>query len=484
MMTTGSSSTSPAGLEPWDGRAFEVEVPILVVGGGACGLTAALAARDAGAEVLVAEQGPRCEGSSAMSLGALCAAGTREQARRGVEDDPAVFLADIMAKTRGQADPELAALMARESGPALDWLAEGHEVPFLFDPAWRPAFGHSRARLHAVPERTGADMMSRLVAACGRARVDILNDAQAVALFATEAGEVKGVRLRRPDGGVEEIGCGALVLATCGFGGNAAMVARHIPSMAQARYFGWEANTGDGLAWGEALGGELADMDAYQGLGLLADPQGIDVNPKLLIEGGVQVNARGERFSDELDDVSGQGARVIAQPGGHSWVIYDARVHQACADLPQYRSLLELNARRSADSVAELAQAIGAPAAALQATLAAVAKAVRRGEPDGFGRRFDRPELGAPYHALRVTGALFHTQGGLRVDAAARVVRPGGRGLPNVFAGGGTARGISGRGPSGYLPGAGLCSAVTLGRIAGRAAAGQVRSGGPYTGGG
>ena len=168
-MTTGSSSTSPAGLEPWDGRAFEVEVPVLVVGGGACGLTAALAARDAGAEVLVAEQGPRCEGSSAMSLGALCAAGTREQARRGVEDDAAVFLADIMAKTRGQADPELAALVARESGPALDWLAKaprrGLPVRRRLAAGLRP---QPRAPARRRPSRTGADMMSRLAAACAR----------------------------------------------------------------------------------------------------------------------------------------------------------------------------------------------------------------------------------------------------------------------------------------------------------------------------
>ncbi len=456
---------------------FEVEVPVLIAGGGACGLTAALAARDAGAEVLVIEQGPACQGSSAMSLGALCAAGTREQSRHGVEDDAASFLSDIMAKTGGQADPQLAALVAAESGPALDWLAEAHDVPFLFDPGWRPAFGHTRARLHATPERTGADMMARLVGACGRAGVDILNDAEVVAPLATAEGRVLGVRLRRPDGSEEEIGCRTLVLATCGFGGDPQMVARHIPSMSQARYFGWEANRGSGIAWGEALGGEVADMDAYQGLGLLADPQGIDVNPKLLIEGGVQVNATGARFSDELDDVSGQGARVIGQPGGYSWVIYDERIHQACADLPQYRVLLELNARRSAASIAALAEATGIEAGPLAGTLEAVAEAVRSGGPDVFGRRFDRPVLQPPYHALKVTGALFHTQGGLQVDGRARVVRPGGAPLPNLYAAGGAARGISGRGPSGYLPGAGLCSAITLGRVAGQAAAQQALEG-------
>jgi fumarate reductase flavoprotein subunit len=66
---------------------------------------------------------------------------------------------------------------------------------------------------------------------------------------------------------------------------------------------------------------------------------------------------------------------------------------------------------------------------------------------------------------------LFHTQGGLRVDSDARVLRADGRALPNVFAGGGAARSISGPAVTGYLPGAGLCMALTLGRIAGTAAA-------------
>ena len=72
---------------------------------------------------------------------------------------------------------------------------------------------------------------------------------------------------------------------------------------------------------------------------------------------------------------------------------------------------------------------------------------------------------------MRVTGALFHTQGGLQIDAQARVLRADGRPLPNLFAGGGAARGISGPAVTGYLPGAGLCTALTLGRIAGESAA-------------
>jgi fumarate reductase flavoprotein subunit len=72
---------------------------------------------------------------------------------------------------------------------------------------------------------------------------------------------------------------------------------------------------------------------------------------------------------------------------------------------------------------------------------------------------------------VKVTGALFHTQGGLCIDSDATVLhRDGGR-FDNLFAGGGAARGVSGPAVWGYLSGNGLLSAVTLGRIAGMSAA-------------
>jgi fumarate reductase flavoprotein subunit len=79
--------------------------------------------------------------------------------------------------------------------------------------------------------------------------------------------------------------------------------------------------------------------------------------------------------------------------------------------------------------------------------------------------------LQAPYYAVKVTGALFHTQGGLVVNAEARVLREDGSALPNLFAGGGAARGISGPSCWGYMAGNGLLTATTFGRLAGEAAA-------------
>jgi len=73
-------------------------------------------------------------------------------------------------------------------------------------------------------------------------------------------------------------------------------------------------------------------------------------------------------------------------------------------------------------------------------------------------------------------GAVFHTQGGLQIDGRARVLRPDGTALPNVHAGGGSARGVSGPSCWGYLPAMGLCAALTFGRLAGRSAAEFVRA--------
>lgn len=452
-------------------KQFEVTSQVVIVGGGACGLTAALAATEQGAEVILLEQDHLCRGSSSMSLGAMCAAGTLEQQRHGVSDGAEQFHADIVSKTGGRADPVLARLVADASGSTLDWLNEVYDLGIVLDTAWRPAFGHSRARMHVTPGRTGQDLMDRLLASCSRAGVNIVNDAHVSAVYAEPGNRVTGVRFVRPDGGREDVGCGALVLATCGFGGNRRMIAEHIPGMRDARYFGWEGNQGDGIDWGVALGAGTGDMDAYQGLGLLAEPQGIDVNPRLLIEGGIQVDALGLRFSDELGDVSGQGARVISRPGGIAWVIYDQRIHDTCSGLPQYQALAQLGAIRTGATVAALAAVTGLPADALVTTFGKVESACRAGQPDDFGRRFSTPPLAPPYQALKVTGALFHTQGGLSVDHQARVVRPDGTPLPNLLAGGGAARSISGPGPSGYLPGAGLCMAITLGAVAGRTAA-------------
>ncbi|MFQ5858929.1 MAG: FAD-binding protein [Anaerolineae bacterium] len=110
---------------------------------------------------------------------------------------------------------------------------------------------------------------------------------------------------------------------------------------------------------------------------------------------------------------------------------------------------------------------------ALHETLEAYHRAVMGGE-DEFGRTDFAEPLRPPYYGVQVTGALFHTQGGLKVDKRARVLRTDGTPVPNLYAGGGVAVGVSGSGSAGYIAGNGLLAALGLGKIAGEDAAGSV----------
>jgi fumarate reductase flavoprotein subunit len=455
---------------------FVLETPVAIVGGGACGLCAGLALRDAGVDALLLEQDRQLAGTTAMSTGLIPGAGSRFQRAAGISDSPAQFAADILAKTKGQTDAAIAHALAQASARTVEWLADAHEVPLSIVDSFRYP-GHSAMRMHGTPNRTGSELMAALVRAAERAGLDMLTEARVEALFADASGRVHGLRLARPDGRTEDLACRALVLACCGFGGNRELVAELIPEITTAEFFGHAGNRGDALRWGQALGAATADLGGYQGHAGLAKGYGVPILWPVIVEGGIQVNAQGLRFADESRGYSEQAVDVLRQPGHVAWTVYDERLHRLMQEFDDYRDAMAAGALRRAGSLAELCAATGLPPDALTATLAKVAACVRGEAQDAFGRDFgSRPVLTAPWYAVKVTGALFHTQGGLVVDAAARVLRRDGTPLPNLYAGGGAARGISGPGGWGYLAGNGLLTATTFGRLAGESAARLVGS--------
>ena len=456
------------------GVVFETEFPVVVIGGGACGLTAALTLRDAGVGALVLERDSAPAGSTALSSGFIPACATSWQQARSVDDNIGLMAGDIQAQAKELADPAIVELCCRRSGPTLEWLAEKHGIPFVLIEGFLYT-GQRRPRMHAVPERTGAALMARLLAAAEAADVEILGDAAVSELFADTDGRIRGVGFTRPDGGAERVGCQALILACSGYGGNPDMVRRHIPEMAEADYFGHAGNCGDAVLWGEALGAEIRHMGAYQGHASVAVPHGILITWAVMREGGIQVNAEGRRFADESRGYSEHSMDVLRQPGGAAWDIYDARIHALAMDFEDYRQAEAAGAVKSAPDEAALSHSLGLPEAALGETLAQVRRWADGDGQDPFGRRFDdKPALAPPYYAVRVGASLFHTQGGLAIDASARVLRQGGGALPNLFAGGGAACGVSGPEVWGYSSGNGLLTAVMLGRVAGESAAAMV----------
>ncbi|WNL39549.1 FAD-dependent oxidoreductase [Halomonas sp. PAMB 3232] len=450
---------------------FDAHLPLLIIGAGACGLVAALKAREAGIELAVLERDALPRGSTAMSQGFIPAAGTRFQKALEVEDSPSLMAEDIQRKNGFEADQAIVERLAEQSGPTVEWLADDHGVPFeLVEGFLYP--GHRRLRMHATPRRTGEELMGALLNAAERAGVDMLTQARVEDLHVDEAQRVRGVTITRPDGSRERIGCDALILACNGYGGNAELVKRHIPSLKEALYYGHEGNQGDALLWGEAMGASTKDLAACQGHGSLATPHQILISWALMMQGGMQVNVLGERFSNEHGGYSEQAANVLAQPEGVAWNIFDGRIHENALEFEDYRNAFEAGAIRAFDTLDAMANCLDLPLAALETAVDDMHRHARTQTPDTFGRVFEPANLlSPPYYAVRVTGALFHTQGGLEVNTQARVLDTQGRMLPNLFAGGGAARGVSGAGDSGYLSGNGLLSAVVLGAVAGQSAA-------------
>jgi fumarate reductase flavoprotein subunit len=411
--------------------------------------------------VLVIEADPVARGSTALSAGLVPAAGTSFQAAAGIADDAAIFAADIQRKAHDENDPELVAALATGSGPAIDWLAERFGLPFSvvtdFDYP-----GHARRRMHGLPTRSGAELVDRLRQTCEAESIDIICERRATVLH-HEGRQITGVTVILPDGSEERIGCERLILACNGYGGNRAMVAEYMPAISDALWFGHDGNRGEAVLWGQALGAGVRHLGAYQGHGNVAHPHGILITWAVITEGGVQVNLEGRRFWNEAQGYSEAARAVMGQPEGQAWAVFDSRIAGIARQFADFQAAEAQGAVKTADTVAGLAAVTGLPEAALAETLAAIPQ----GGVDAFGRSFKTPPLTPPYAAVRVTGALFHTQGGLDVTGTGRVRHEDGTVFPNLHAAGGAACGVSGTADSGYLSGNGLLSAVVLGRAAG-----------------
>ena len=458
-------------IKPAGGAPLDAETPLLIVGAGAAGLCTALAAKEAGVEPLVIERDARPSGSTSLSAGLIPAAGTRFQRAKGISDSAQAFAADIRRKANNEADPAIVEAVSQGAGPLIEWLSDRYRLPFdVVDNFNYP--GHSAMRMHGLPTRTGSELIDCLRRAAEDSDISIVTERAATSLLVTDNHEIVGVETVRGDRVRERIGCEALVLACNGYGGNPDLVRRYIPEMAGALYFGHPGNRGDAVIWGEAVGAQLAHLGAYQGHGSVATPHNILITWAVIMQGGFQVNSRGERFSNESLGYSEQAAEVRRQPDGIAWCVFDARIASVARQFEDFRQAEQAGAILNRDSVEALADVMHVPPAAFTSEWSEVEALKAHSGRDRHGRQFSPEQrLVPPFHAVKVTGALFHTQGGVAIDAACRVKRKHGGSFANLFAAGGAAAGISGSTAAGYLSGNGLLTATVLGRLAGRAAA-------------
>jgi fumarate reductase flavoprotein subunit len=432
----------------------------VIVGAGAAGLLAALRAADLGARVALLDGAEADQSNLWVSSGLFSAAGTRFQRAAGVDDDAGRWANDILRKTGGAVDPAILAIVTRRSADVAHFLADRVGLDLRLQTSVVLP-GHTAVRLHATPAATGRELAQLLLAAVRRQPAITLRTRTAVAGLVVEAGQVVGVRTR--DG--EDVRGRHVLLASGGFAANKEMIARHAPEISGAINIGCGPNDGWAVQQGMALGAGTQLMDSYQGQGHTTPDGSGRLGPGLPPYGAVVVNMLGERFADETMGPSEFGACVLAQPGGVAIELFDRRIHETALVLSAYRAVFASGAVASAETLSGIAAAFGLPDGALERTMARYAASIA-GAPDPFGRTLALHPLVPPFLAARVTGALAHTQGGLRADTSARVLRSDGTAIAGLLAAGGAAASISGHGAAGYLPGNGLGHAFALGLVA------------------
>lgn len=466
---------------------------VIVVGGGLAGYSAAIEAYRAGAWVTLLEKESKTGGNSAKASSGMNAFATPPQAHDGVKDSAPLFVTDTINSGQGKSDPTLVDILVNQSTDAWRFLAGfGVQLDVLCKSG-----GHSRARTHrtdadqrSIVSTVGRDIMHALttyVASLRDDRLCVQTNARVLGLL-TSAGTVRGVKAEVA-GQIHEFTADSVVLATGGFAGQTglgSMLARYAPSVAHLSTTNGAFANGDGIAFGQAVGAQVIDMDQVQihPTGFVDPCAPTELRKFLAPEslracGGILLDLSGKRFCNELatrDSVTDAIMRAGKPYGGADGkpgpisvylVLNEQAVQRFSSKILAFYEKCGLV--RRFDDGAAFAQHVSVDPSIVAQEFAAYAGAAKQG-CDVFGKTTFPVIFKAsqPVYGMLVTPCLHYCMGGLTFDARARVLDAKERPIKGLFAAGEVTGGLHG---ANRLCGNSLLECVVFGRIAGRNAA-------------
>lgn len=445
----------------------ESSYDVIVVGCGVGGLCTALAAREAGADVLVLERATREErGGNTRYTEAFLRMKSLDEPSDDFEErfadnagghlDPA--LVDAAAGAREEwpaivkalsfADPDTVSTFSEKTGETLAWMTR-HGVSFDFLPT--PFLTMSAPRM--APRGGGLAIVEALTKAAEAAGVKFAFETSFKTFATDEGGTIIGVQTQR-QGNARTVFAPSVVLASGGFEGNPEMLARYLGPralylrpVARGGYYNRGEGIREALRHGAAPCGDFGSYHAEP-----VDPRAGIAEPAIFIfPYGILVNREGRRFTDEAPatvDATYEAItrQIFAQSEGLAYVILDARI----ADVPSYhRAIRTDQPPLRADSIEALARALAVPEEALTETVATYNAACSDGpfqplEVDGLATRgldppksnWARPLDTPPFIAYPIMSSNVFTFGGLKVDGHARVIDGDGHPMPGLYAAG------------------------------------------------
>lgn len=490
---------------------------VVIVGAGNAGLVSALAAHEEGARVLVLEAAPvELRGGNSRFTGGifrvvhdglddLLSLVTEESAKWKDRVSTAPYTVeeyhrDIDAVTEARAEPDLSRVLVEQSLDVVRWMHQRGvrwelTVGKLIDPdKMAPEEEYALPPGGALRSSgEGVGLVDDLFAAVDRAGVEVWYDAPVIELM-MHGSRATGVIVRRPDGDVA-VSAGAVVLASGGFESNPQMRQRWLgPGWDLVKVRGTQFNMGvpleaamrqGGQPFGHWGGCHAVPLDAHAPN--VGDLRYTDKFSRYSYPYSVMVNRAAERFVDEGSDhvwltYAKTGDVIRSQRGAWAAQIFDQRTIHLLE--PRYATAKPVRA----DTLADLAEALGIDAARFTETIEQFNAACTPGEFDPFTNdglaaqpaaqppksNWAQPIDKSPFVAYEVTCGITFTFGGLRITTEAEVVDVAGRPMPGLYATGEITGGFF---YLNYPAGAGLVRGAVFGRIAGRAAAEHASSG-------
>jgi len=474
-----------ASIASWDH-----EADVVIAGYGIAGAAAAVEAARHGADVLVLERTGSWGGAAAMAGGFIyLGGGTALQKACGFDDSVDNMAAFLNVAMGPGADVDRIADYCAGSVAHFDWLVEcgvPFKAEFFGEPGWEPmgdqglmysggenahpfnTIATPAPRGH-VPQMSnkkqgqasaGYMLMKPLVETAEAAGVRALYDVRVRSLVVESDGRVVGIRARRYGTEMAIRARRGVVLATGSFAYNDAMVAQYAPRIAGRPAASIEQHDGQAIRMGQALGADLARMDATE--------VAIFIDPQQLVR-GILVNGRGQRYVPE-DTYPGRiGQLTLYQQDNTAYLIMDSDAQEAAMSSWSPKFMLR-QPTWVADSIADLERDIGLAPGSLQATVSAYNDGAARGEDPLLHKKPEwcRP-IGSPVGAIDLrecTGGF--TLGGLRTTLDAEVLHVSGEPIRGLFAAGRSAAGLA---AWGYASGISLGDGSFYGRRAGRSAA-------------
>ena len=448
---------------------------VVVIGAGGAGFSAAITARNAGANVVLLEKMPAVGGNSLISGAEMNAAKNWVQPKLGINDDsPELHAQDTFKGGDGKGDMKVINVMTHQALDAAKWCRDYLGVRFEDDNLFFFG-GHSRKRALIPVGHTGTEFIAKFQAKADELGIPVITNMKAEELIKDKDGRVVGVKATMDGSEYTFNAKGGVVLATGGFGANPEMVKKYNPKIDE-RFKTTDApgTTGEALYMAERAGAQLVNMGYIQTYPICDPISGaIELIADARFDGAIMLNQEGKRFVEELQRRDVLSEAILNQTGRYCWVLWNDKIgsisNTVKAHANEYEAFTKQGIMTTCDDLKCIADFTKIPFDQLRKTVKRVSDMAGKGNDKDFNHRSGLVDMQqGKYYVIKAVPSTHHTMGGVRINEKAEALTAEGKVIPGLWAAGevtGVTHGTNRLGGNAYT------DIIVFGRIAGEAAA-------------